>query len=125
SSRENPDAHEGRGLAIEANVLLIVLGAKDNIGNLAQANDNPLIFLDYQLPEFIRCPKIGVGNQIHRHHGTLGLANRGKMVVLRECIPHCRSGNTKRSHFVWLQPDSHSESTIAEDVRALYAADRT
>src|SRR2546426_383399 len=120
---ENPYTHERSRLSVEANVLLVVLRPQYHIGNLAQSNYYSFILLDHQLAKFVGSAQIGVGDQVHRDHGTLGGAERGKMVVLGKCVSHRGSGNAERGHLVGLEPDSHGEGAIAENVGALYAAD--
>ncbi len=37
--RQHPDAHEGRALAVEAHLLVVVLGAEHDVGDLAEPHD--------------------------------------------------------------------------------------
>ena len=41
--RQHPDAHERRGLAVEADVLLVVLGAEHDVGDLAEPDDDAVL----------------------------------------------------------------------------------
>ena len=53
---QHPDAHECRGLSVEAHILVIVLGAEHDVGNLTQSYDYAVLFLDHKLAEFFRSP---------------------------------------------------------------------
>ena len=49
--RQHPDAHERRRLAVEADVLLVVLRAEHDVGDLAEPDDDAVLLLDDELPE--------------------------------------------------------------------------
>ena len=84
----------------------------------------PSCFLDHELPELVRRPQIGVGDEIHRHHRSLGMAERRQVVVPRQRVAHHRRRDAVRRHPIGLQPDAHGERARAENVGALHAADR-
>ncbi len=79
--RQHPDAHEGRGLAVEADVLVVVLGAEHDVGDLAEPDDVALLLLDDELLELLGRLEVGVGDEVDRHHRALGRAERGEVVV--------------------------------------------
>ena len=121
--RQHPDAHEGRGLAVEADVLFVVLRAEHDVGDLAEPHDDAVLLLDDELAELLRRPQVGVGDEVHRHHRPLRAAERGQVVVARQRLAQRRRRDAVRRHPVRLQPDAHRERAIAEDVGALHAAD--
>ena len=41
--RQHPDAHERRRLAVEADVLLVVLGAEHDVGDVAEPDDDAVL----------------------------------------------------------------------------------
>ena len=110
-------------LAVEAHFLVVVLRTEDDVGNLAEPDDDAVLFLDDELTEFLGRPQIGVGDEVDRHHRSLGLAERGEIVVSRQRVAHGRRGNPERRHRVRLQPDAHRERPVAENVGTLHAAD--
>src|SRR5579883_1837824 len=109
--------------AVESHILVVILRAQVHIRDLAQANDNVLVLLVHQLAELLGRPQVRVGDQVDRDHGSLGLAQRGKVIVFRERVAHGRGRNAKGRHLVGLQPDAHREGAIAENVGPLHAAD--
>ena len=121
---QHPDAHEGRGLAVETDVLIVVLRAQLHVGDFAQAHNHAVLLLHHHLAKFVGRSQIGVGDQVHRNHGALGAAERREVIVLRQRIVHLGGRNAARRHSVGLQPDAHGERAVAEDVRPLHAADR-
>ena len=121
--RQDPDSHEGRGLAVEADFRVIVLGAEHDVSDVAESHDYAVVVLHHQLLEFFGGPQIGVGYQIDRHHRTLGGPERREIVVVRQSVVDSGGRNAERRHLVRLQPDPHRESAIAEDIGALHAAD--
>ena len=50
---QDPDAHERGGLAVEADVRLVVLGAEHDVGDLAEAHDDAVLLLDDELAELL------------------------------------------------------------------------
>ena len=52
--RQHPDAHERGGLSVEADVLLVVLRAQHDVGDIAEADDDAVLLFDDELPEFFR-----------------------------------------------------------------------
>ncbi len=122
--RQDPDAHEHRRLAVEPDVLLVVLGAEHHVGDVAEPDDHALVFLDDQVPELLRRAQIGVGDQVHRGHRTLRSPERREGVVPGERVAQHRRRNAVSRHEVRLEPDPHGEGPIAEDVGALDAGDR-
>ena len=74
--REHPDAHERRCLAVEADVILVALGAEHDIRNLAEPDDDAVFLGDDELLELVGRTKVGVGDEVHRHHRALGPAER-------------------------------------------------
>ena len=61
--------------------------------------------------------------EVYRHHRALGSAERRQVVVARQRLAHRRRRNAVRGHAIGLQPDTHRERAIAENVGALNAAD--
>ena len=49
---QHPDAHERRGLAVEADILFVVLRSQHDVGNFAEADDRAVLLLHDELPEF-------------------------------------------------------------------------
>ena len=45
-SGKDPDAHEGSGLAVEADILVVVLGSQNNVGNFAEPDDHAVLLLN-------------------------------------------------------------------------------
>ena len=62
---KHPDAHEGRGLSVEADILFVVLGAQHNVSNFTQPHHNAILLFHNELAEFFRCAQIGVCNQVN------------------------------------------------------------
>ena len=100
--RQHPNPHERRLLAIEANVLVVIFGSKHYVSDLAQTHDSVLILFHYQLLELFRGAQIGIRDQVHRDHGALGVTERGKIVVIRECSADCGRRDPQRGHLLWL-----------------------
>ena len=121
--RQHPDAHERRRFAVEADVLLVVLGAQHDVGDVAEPDDDAVLLLDHELPELLGRAQIGVGDEVDRHHRALGASERRQVVVARQRVAHRRRRDAVRRHPVRLQPDAHGERARAEDVGALDAAD--
>ena len=71
---QDPDAHEGRVLAVEANILVVGLSAKHDVGDFTQANDGAVVLLDDEIAKIVGRAQVGVRDQVHRHHRALGLA---------------------------------------------------
>ena len=120
---QHPDAHEDRRLTVEADVLLVVLRAEHDVGDVAEPDDDAVLLLDDELAELLRRAQVGVGDEVHRHHRSLGAPERREVVVARQRLPQHRGRNAVRRHPVRLEPDAHGEGTVAEDVGALDAAD--
>ena len=59
---KHPDAHERRGLSVEADIRFVVLGAEHYIGNFAEPYHDTILLFDHKLAKFIRRAQIGVGN---------------------------------------------------------------
>ena len=55
--RQHPDAHERRRLAVEADVLFVVLRAQHDVGDLAEPDDGAVLLLHDELPEFFGRPR--------------------------------------------------------------------
>ena len=121
--RQHPDAHEHRGLAVEADVLLVVLGAEHDVGDLAEADDDAVLLLHDQLAELLGRPQVGVGHQVDRDHRSLGAADRRQVVVAGQRLAQLRRRDAPGRHLLGLQPDPHRERPRAEDVGALDAGD--
>ena len=64
----------GFALTVEANFLLVVLGAQDHVRDLGQAHDHAVFFLDDELAELLRRLEVGVGDEVDRDHRALGAA---------------------------------------------------
>ena len=120
---QNPDAHEGCGFAVEADVLVVVFGAQRYVGDFSEADDHAVLLLDHHLAKFFGGAQVGVGDQVDRHHGTLGAAERGKIVIACQRVVHVGGRDTARRHLLGLEPDAHGKGAIAKNVGALHAAD--
>ena len=120
---EDPDAHEGGGLAVEPHVLVVVLRAEDHVGDLAEAHDDAVLLLDDELAELLGGLEVGIGDQVHRDHRALGPAQGREVVVLRQRVAHLGRGDAEGRHLARLQPDAHGERPVAEDLGPLDAAD--
>ena len=123
-SGKNPDAHEGRGLAVEADVLVVVLGAQHDVGDFAEANDDAVLLLHDHLLKFSGVRRSVLAIRFTDTMEPLVLPKRGKIVVLGKRIMHVGGRNATRGHLLRLEPDAHGECAIAEDVGALHATDR-
>ena len=120
---KHPDSHEDGGLPVETDVLLVVLGAQRDVGDLAQPHDDALLFLDDELSEFLGGLEVRVGDEVDGHHGPFGLSQRGEIVVLCQRVPHVRGRDATSGHLGWIEPDAHGEVASAQDLGALHAAD--
>ena len=113
------------GLAVEAHVLVVVLGAEHDVGDLAEAHDDALLLLDDELPELLRRLQVGVRDEVDRDHRALGLARAPRGSCSGASASRtCGRRDAQRRHLVGLQPDAHGEGARAEDVGPLDAADR-
>ncbi len=122
--REHPDAHERRALPVEADVRFVVLGAEDDVRDLAELHDRALVLLDDEVAEVLDGLQVRVRDEVHGDHGPLRAPDRGERVVVREGVPHLGGREAERGHPVGLEPDPHRERAAAEDVGPLDAADR-
>ncbi len=122
--REGPHAHERRGFAVEADVLLVVLGAEHDVGDLAQPDHHAAFVLDHELPEFFGRAQVGVRDEVHGHHRAFRPSERRQVVVPAERVAQRRRRDAERSHPIRLEPDTHRERAGAENLRALHAVDR-
>ncbi len=120
---EHPHAHEGRGLAVEADVLVVVLRPQHDVGHLAQADHDALVLLDHELAELFGRPEVGVRDQVDGDHRALRLAQGRQVVVPGQGPPKLGGRDPEGRHLVRLEPDAHGEGAVAEDVGALHAAD--
>ena len=121
--RQHPDAHECGAFAVEPHVLLVVLGAEHDVGDLTEPDDDALVFLDDELPELLRGPQVRVGDQVHRDHRSLGPSKRRQVVVAGERLADGGRRDAERRHPIRFQPDPHGERAVAEDIGPLHAAD--
>ena len=120
---EHPDAHERRTLSVEPDIVFVVLGAEHDVSNLAKPDNRSLLFLHHQLTELFGCSEVRIRDEVHGNHRALGLAERRQVVVALERVADGGRRDPERSHLVRLQPHPHRERTVAENIRALYAAD--
>ncbi len=86
--RQDPDAHESRGLAVEANLLVVVLGAEHDVGDVAQPDHDSLVLLDHELTKLLRRLEVRVRHEIDRDHGALRGPERRQVVVVPQRIAH-------------------------------------
>ena len=121
---QHPHAHERRGLTIEPDVLLVVLGAEHDIGDLAEPDDDAALLLDHKLTKFFRRTQIRVGDEVHRNHGPFCSPERRQIVIARQSLSQRRGRDAKGGHLVRLEPNAHRKRSIAQNVCALNAADR-
>ena len=78
---QNPDAHENGFLPGEPDLRVVIFGAEDDVGDVAQPNECALVFLDDELLELIRRVQVGVRSQVDLQHRTLRAADRRKIIV--------------------------------------------
>ena len=121
--RQHVDADEDGGLAVEADFLLVRFGAENDVGDVAEAHDCAFVLFHDELLEFIDGLQIRIRDQVDRRHRPLGAAERGEIVVRGECVVRHRGRNAEGGHLVGLEPDAHCEGAVAENLRALHAAD--
>ena len=81
--RQNPDAHEDRFLPGEANFGVVIFRAENDVGDVAQPNECPLVLPHDELLELIGGVQIGVRGQVHLKQRTLGVADSGEEIILR------------------------------------------
>ena len=121
---KHPDAHEGGPLAVETDVLLVVLGAQGDIRDIAEPDDGSPVLLHHEATKLIRGLEVGVGHEVHRDHRPFRLPQRGEIVVLRQGVADLRCRDSHGRHPLGLEPDAHGERAAAQDVGALHALDR-
>ena len=122
--REGEDADEDRGLAVEADFLVVGLGAEDDVRDLAEAHEVAVPLLHDQLLELLRGLEVRVGDEVDRRHGPLRSPEGGEVVVLGERGADVGRRDPARGHPLRVEPHSHRERTVAEDVGALDSGDR-
>ena len=121
--RQAPDAHEGGGLAVEPDVLVVGLGAEHDVRDLLEPDDVALLLLDHQLLEVLGRLEAGVRDEVDRHHRALRRPERREVVVGGQQVPHLGRRDPERRHPLGLQPDAHREDARAQDVGLLHAGD--
>ena len=67
--------------------------------------------------------QIGIGDQIHGHHRSLGPPERREIVVACQRVAHHRRRNAVGRHQLRLEPDAHGKGPVTKDVGALNAGD--
>ena len=123
-SRKSPDANECRGLAVEADILLVIFCAQHDISDFTKPHDDTILLLDDQLTELLRRSQIRVSHQIDRHHGSLGSTQGRQIVVSRQGFSKLGRRNAERGHLLGLQPNPHCECAFAENIGSLNSTDR-
>ena len=98
--REHEDADEHGGLAVEADFLVVGLGAEDDVGDIAEANHDAVLFLDHDLLELVGGLEVRVGDEVHRGHRSLRPSQRGEVVVLGQRVVYLRRRDAQRRHLV-------------------------
>ncbi len=122
--RQNEDAHENRFLAGEADFGVVVFGAENDIGDIAEPNECALVLLNHQLLELVGRVQVGVRGQVHLKERTLGAADGGQVIVPRKRSPDITRADVEGGHAFRFHPNAHGESASAENVGFLHAADR-
>ncbi len=62
---QNPYAHERGRLTVESDILIVVLRAQDDVGNLAQSHHDTVLLFDHHLAEVFRSFQIRIRHQVH------------------------------------------------------------
>ena len=105
-------------LAVEADVLVIVLGAQHDVGNVAEPDDDAVLLFHDELTELLRRAQVGVGDQVHRHHGPLRPPERRKIVVPgQRASRSCEGEMPYAAILVGLEPDPHGEGARHRECR--------
>ena len=85
---QDPDAHEDRFLPGEADFGVVVLCAKNNIGDVAQPNECAFVLPHNELLELVCGMQIRVRRQVHLKQRALRAADGGEVIVSRKRTAH-------------------------------------
>jgi hypothetical protein len=120
---QGPDPHEHGGLAREADLGVVVLGAERHVGDLPQAHDGAVLLAHRQAPELFHGAQVGVGGQVDLDERALAPAECGQEVVRRKRLAHLGRADVQGRHPLGFEPDPHGKGAAAEDVGPLHPGD--
>src|SRR6202043_2371945 len=112
----NLDTDIDRALAVEADLGLVVIEAKRDVGYVLQPNDCAARLLQHQVAEFIERMDIRRGGQIKLHHLTLGVAEAGNVVVRSQRLRHIGGSQPVGRELFRIEPGTQREMLAAQDL---------
>ena len=95
---QDPHPHEDGAVAGEADVLVVRVGAEDDVGDVLQADERVADAADDELLEFAQRLEIGGGRQVDLNQLPFGLPHRGEVVVRGQRRAHLRGAHVERRH---------------------------
>ena len=121
--RQDPDAHEHGFLAGETHFGVVVFGAENDVGDVAQPNERVFVLFDYELFELIRRVEVRVCSQINLQKRAFGAADGRQVVISRKRTLNVARANIQCRHPLRFHPDAHGKGTTAENIRLLHSTD--
>ena len=109
----------------EAHVLVVVVGAEHDVGDVLEADQRAVLLADDELagtPRPTRRSVVAV--RLSWTSAPLVWPTADEVVVGGERLAHLRRADVERRHAIGLEPGAHGEGAPAEDVGALHAVDR-